>query len=46
MKAQSMQLIWAPESMMAVVEIVFRVVGEIMMETGIYRDCFLQFVDL
>ena len=46
MKAQSMQLIWAPESMMALVETVFRVVGEMMRETGMYRDCFLQFVDL
>ena len=46
MKAQSMQLIWAPESTMAVVETVFRVVGEMMIETEMYRDCFLQFVDL
>ena len=46
MKAQSMQLIWAPESMMAVVVTVFRVVGETMRETGMYRECFLQFLDL
>ena len=45
MKAQSMQLIWAPESTMAVVVTVFRVVGEMMTVTGIYRECFLQFVD-
>ena len=45
MKAQSMQLIWAPESTMAVVETVFRVIGETMTVIGIYRDCFLQFLD-
>ena len=46
MKAQSIQLIWAPESTRAVVVTVFKVVGEIMTETGMYRECFLQFVDL
>ena len=30
---------------MAVVETVFRVVGETMTVMGIYRDCFLQFLD-
>ena len=30
---------------MAVVVTVFRVVGEMMRETGMYRECFLQFVD-
>ena len=30
---------------MAVVETVFRVVGETMTVIGIYRDCFLQFLD-
>ena len=44
-KAQSMQLIWAPELTMAVVVTVFKVVGEIMRETGMYRECFLQFVN-
>ena len=44
-KAQSIQLIWALESIMAVVETVFRVVGETMTVMGIYRDCFLQFLD-
>ena len=46
MKAQSIQLIWAPESTMAVVVTVFKVVGEMMTETGMYKECFLQFVDL
>ena len=46
MKAQLIQLIWAPESTMVVVVIVFRVVGESMTEMGMYRDCFLHFVDL
>ena len=46
MKAQSMQLIWAPESTRVVVVIVFKVVGEIITETGMYRECFLQFADL
>ena len=45
MNAQSMQLIWAPESTMAVVVTVFKVVGETMMEMGIYRECFQQFLD-
>ena len=45
MKAQSIQLIWAPESTMAVVEIVFKVVGEMMTEMGTYRECFQQFLD-
>ena len=31
---------------MAVVVTVFRVVGETMTVTGIYKECFLQFVDL
>ena len=31
---------------MAVVVTVFRVVGEMMTEMGMYRECFLQFVDL
>ena len=31
---------------MAVVETVFRVVGETMMVMGTYRECFLQLVDL
>ena len=31
---------------MAVVVTVFRVVGEMMTETGMYKECFLQFVDL
>ena len=46
MKAQSMQLIWAPESTMAVVVTVFKVVGEMMTEMGMYKECFLQFVVL
>ena len=46
MKAQSIQLIMAPESMMAVVVTMFRVAGETMTETGMYRDCFLQLRDL
>ena len=45
MNAQSMQLIWAPESTMVVVVTVFKVVGETMMEMGIYRECFWQFLD-
>ena len=43
-KAQSMQLIMAPKSMIAVV-MVFRVVRETMMETGMYREFFLEFMD-
>ena len=31
---------------MAVVVTVFRVVGETMTVTGMYRECFLQFIDL
>ena len=31
---------------MAVVVTVFKVVGETMTETGMYKECFLQFVDL
>ena len=31
---------------MAVVVTVFRVIGETMTETGMYKECFLQFVDL
>ena len=31
---------------MAVVVTVFRVIGETMMETGMYKECFLLFVDL
>ena len=31
---------------MAVVVTVFRVIGEMMTEIGMYRECFLQFVDL
>ena len=31
---------------MAVVVIVFKVIGETMMVTGMYRECFLQFVAL
>ena len=45
MKAQSIQLIWAPESIMAVVVTVFKVVGETMTVMGIYRECFQQFLD-
>lgn len=46
MKAQSIQLIMALESMMVVVVTMFSVTGETMTETGMYKDCFLQFRDL
>ena len=37
-KAQSMQLIWAPELMIAVVSTAFIVSGETMNFNGIYRE--------
>ena len=45
MKAQSMQLIWAPELTIVVVVTVFKVVGEMMTVMGRYKECFRQFID-
>ena len=39
-KAQSMQLIWAPESMIAVVSTAFIVSGETMNFNGMYKEFF------
>ena len=39
-KAQSMQLIWAPESMITVVSTAFIVSGEMMNFNGIYKEFF------
>ena len=41
-KAQSMQLIWAPELMITVVLMAFIVSGEMMNFNGMYREFFCQ----